>query len=41
MYKYGENKKAKTRKYKNAKSIGKYAYNHNFVVIQFRYICGW
>ena len=31
---------AKIRKYKNAKSIGKYAYNHNFEVIQFMYTCG-
>ena len=41
LYKYEENKKGKKiRKYKNAKSIGKYAYNHNFEVIQFRYTCG-
>ena len=42
LYKYEENKKGKKiRKYKNAKSIGKYAYNHNFAVIQFRYTCHW
>ena len=29
------------KKYKNAKSIWKYAYNHNFAIIQFRYTCGW
>ena len=42
LYQYGENKKGKKiRKYKNAKSIRKYAYNHNFAVNQFRYTCGW
>ena len=42
LYKYGENKKRKKiRNYKNAKSIGKYAYNRNFAVIKFRYTCGW
>ena len=41
LYKYEENKKGKKiRKYKNAKSIGKYAYNHNFEVIQFMYTGG-
>ena len=36
--KYGENKKEKKiRKYKNSKSNGKHAYNHNFAFIQFRY----
>ena len=36
--KYGERKKGKKiRKYKNAKSKGKYAYNHNFAFIQLRY----
>ena len=36
--KYGENKKGKKiRKYKNTKSKGKHAYNHNFAFIQFRY----
>ena len=36
--KYGESKKGKKiRKYKNAKSKGKYAYNHNFAFIQLRY----
>ena len=36
--KYGENKKEKKiRKYKNSKSNGKHAYNHNFAFIKFRY----
>jgi len=36
--KYGENKKGKKiRKYKNTKSKGKHAYNHNFAFTQFRY----
>ena len=30
----------KIRKYKNAKSIGKQACNHNFAFIQFRYTWG-
>ena len=35
---YGENKKGqKIRKYKNAKSKGKHAYNNIFAFIQFRY----
>ena len=33
-------KERRFKKYKNAKSIGKYAYNHNFAVIKFRYTCG-
>ena len=42
LYKYEENKKEKKiGKYKNAKSIGKYAYNNNLAVIQFRYTCRW
>ena len=41
LYKYEENKKGKKiRTYKNTKFIGKYAYNNNFAVIQFRYN-GW
>ena len=36
--KYGENKKEKKiRKYKNSKSNGKHAYNHDFAFIQVRY----
>ena len=36
--KYGENMNQKIKKkYKNAKSKGKHAYNHNFAFIQFRY----
>ena len=35
---YGENKKGKKiRKYKNQKSEGKHAYNHNFEFIHLRY----
>ena len=40
--KYGENMNQKIKKkYKNAKSKGKHAYNHNFAFIQFRYNGWW